>query len=408
MPSTLEQKTILLAVSSSIAIYKSCELCRRLREKGAVVYVAMTENAQKLLSPLLFESLSGNPVITGMFDNSRYSQPLSHISLPHKIDLFLVAPATANLIAKSACGIADDWITTSLLSTTAPVLWAPAMNPQMYANPATQKNIHTLIERGHYFIGPFPGETACGEVGLGRMAEPEVIIEKMEILLSPSKKLKGKKILITSGPTQEPIDPVRYITNRSSGKMGKELALESLKRGAEVTVISGPSNEKLPYHSNSVYVHTAQEMYEEVLKRFPECDIFIASAAVADYKVKQPLERKKKRTEENFVLELVPNPDILGEMGKVKSDNQITVGFCAETESLVENAKEKLKKKNLDIIVANKVGGEKCAFGSDFAYATIITPETLDNELEFISKSELVKRLFDKIEELLMKKKQSN
>jgi len=342
MTSSLEQKTILLAVSSSIAIYKACELCRRLREKGAKVYVAMTKNAQKFISPILFESLTGNPVITEMFDSPQPS-PISHISLSHSIDLFLIAPATANLIAKSACGIADDWITTSLLATTAPILWAPAMNPQMYANQATQKNIQTLIERGHHFIGPFSGDTACGEVGPGRMAEPDIIIEKIEILLTSPKNLAGKKILITSGPTQEPIDPVRYISNYSSGKMGKELALEALKRGGEVTVISGPANEKLPYHANTIYIKTAQEMYENVLKRFPVCDIFISASAVADYRISQPIEQKRKRTESTLSLELVPNPDILAEMGKLKSPKQITVGFAAETEDLIKNAKEKLK-----------------------------------------------------------------
>ncbi len=397
-----DSKTILLAVSSSIAIYKACELCRRLVERGNKVYVAMTENAQKFISPILFESLTGNPVVTGMFD-SRLSTTISHISISHNIDLFVIAPATANLIAKSACGIADDWITTSLLATTAPVLWAPAMNPQMYANPATQKNIHTLIERGHHFIGPISGETACGEVGPGRMAEPDMILEKIEILLTSPKHLTGKKVLITSGPTQEPIDPVRYISNYSSGKMGKQIALEALKRGAEVTVISGPSTERLPYHANTVYVKTAQEMYENVLKQFPSSDIFIASAAVCDYKVSEPLKQKKKRTEEKLHLELVPNPDILREMGKLKSAKQIIVGFAAETDDLVENAKEKLVKKNLDIVVVNKVGGEKCAFGSDFAYANIITSDYKDVEPEYITKKELVKKLFDKIEEILFK-----
>ncbi|MCX8064390.1 MAG: bifunctional phosphopantothenoylcysteine decarboxylase/phosphopantothenate--cysteine ligase CoaBC [Candidatus Hydrogenedentes bacterium] len=404
MSSKPEQKTILLAVSSSIAIYKSCELCRRLKERGANVYVAMTENAQKLVSPILFESLSGNAVITGMFSNSRQPVPISHISLSHVIDLFIIAPATANLIAKSACGIADDWITTSLLATTAPVLWAPAMNPQMYTNPATQKNIQILSERGHHFIGPFIGTTACGEVGQGRMAELEIILEKIDILLTKNKNLTGKKVLITSGPTQEPIDPVRYISNRSSGKMGRELALEAIKRGAEVTVVSGPSVEKLPYHSNSVYVQTAQEMYEQVLKLFPECDVFIASAAVADYSVIKPLEHKKKRTDEALLLELTPNPDILGEMGKRKNEKQIVIGFAAETNNLIENAKEKLRNKNLDLIVVNKVGGEKCAFGSEFAYATIITPDGIENEPSLTPKRELVQKLYDKIEELLKKK----
>ncbi len=397
---SFQNRVVLLGVSGSISAYKACELCSRMAQNGAKVYVAMTESAQKLICPATFESLSGNPVITGMFEPYTLG-PLSHISLSHQTNLFIVAPATANIIAKSAHGIADDWISTALLSTNAPILWAPAMNPQMYLNPATQANIATLKERGHFFIGPETGKTACGEIGPGRMAEPMNIFEYADILINPTKDFLDKKILITSGPTQEPIDPVRYISNRSSGKMGKALAIEALRRGAKVTVISGPASEPLPYHAEKVFVRTAQEMYEETVKRFPEYDIFIGSAAVADYAIKDPTDEKHKRNGSMHYLELTPNPDIIKKLGEMKKPKQITVGFAAETHHLVEYAQEKLKRKNLDLIVANQVGGENCAFGSDYVYALMITPHSQDDKPEFIPKEELTHRIFNRIGEIL-------
>lgn len=403
MCSSFQNRIVILGVSGSISAYKACELCSRLVQNGAKVYVAMTESAQKLICPATFESLTGNPVITGMFEP--YTRgPLSHVSLNHEANLFIVAPATANIIAKSAHGIADDWISTALLATTAPILWAPAMNPQMYLNPATQKNIATLKERGHFFIDPETGKTACGEIGPGRMAEPMNILEHVDILLSPQKDFLGKKILITSGPTQEPIDPVRYISNRSSGKMGKALAMEALRRGAKVTVISGPASESLPYHAEKIFVRTAKEMYEETIKRFPEYDIFIGSAAVADYAIKDPSDEKHKRNGSMHYLELIPNPDIIKKLGEIKKPEQITVGFAAETHHLVEYAQEKLKRKNLDLIVANQVGGENCAFGSDYVYALMVTPHSQDDKPELIPKNELTHHIFNRIGEILNKK----
>jgi len=400
MGSSLKEKTILLGVTGSISIYKSCELCSRLVQAGARVFVAMTTNAQKLIGPATFESISGNPVITGMFEPYTLG-PLSHIKLSHEIDLFVVAPATANILAKTAHGIADDWVSTALLATTAPILWAPAMNPQMFLNPATQSNIDILKKRGNVFIGPATGLTACGETGPGRMEEPIYIFEEIDIILGEPKDFAGKRILITSGPTQEPIDPVRYISNRSSGKMGKALAMEALRRGAEVTIISGPASELPPKQANTIYVRTAQEMYEETIKRFPEYDIFIGSAAVADYRVADPTDEKHKRNGKMHQLELIPNPDITKTVGGMKKPNQITVGFAAETHHLIEYAQEKLKKKNLDLIIANQVGGENCAFGSDYVYALMITPQTIDEKPEYIPKNELTCHIFNRISEIM-------
>ncbi len=397
---SFRNKIVLLGVTGSISAYKACELCSRLVQNEAKVYVAMTENAQKLVCPATFESLSGNPVITGMFESYTLG-PLSHISLTHETNLFIVAPATANIMAKSAHGIADDWLSTALLATNAPVLWAPAMNPQMYLNPATQKNIEILKDRGHYFIGPETGKTACGEMGPGRMAEPAHILEHADTLINPIKDFSGKKILITSGPTQEPIDPVRYISNRSSGKMGKALTMEALRRGAQVTVISGPASEPLPYFAEKIFVRTAQEMYEETIKRFPEYDIFIGAAAVADYAVKAPANEKHKRNGSMHCLELVPNPDIIKKLGEIKRPHQITVGFAAETHHLIEYAQEKLKRKNLDLIIANQVGGENCAFGSDNVCALMITPTSQDEKPTLIPKSELTHRIFNRIAEIM-------
>ncbi|MGC8737467.1 MAG: bifunctional phosphopantothenoylcysteine decarboxylase/phosphopantothenate--cysteine ligase CoaBC [Candidatus Hydrogenedens sp.] len=400
---SFQNRIVLLGVSGSISAYKACELCSKMVQNGAKVYVAMTENAQKLICPATFESLSGNPVITGMFEPYTLG-PLSHISLSHETNLFIIAPATANIIAKSAHGIADDWISTALLATNAPILWAPAMNPQMFLNPATQANIAILKERGHFFIGPETGKTACGEIGPGRMAEPAHILEYADILINPTKDFLGKKILITSGPTQEPIDPVRYISNRSSGKMGKALAMEALRRGAKVTVISGPASEPLPYQAEKIFVRTAKEMYEETIRRFPEYDIFIGSAAVADYAIKDPTDEKHKRNGSMRYLELIPNPDIIKKLGEIKKPEQITIGFAAETHHLIEYAQEKLKRKNLDLIVANQVGGENCAFGSDYVYALMITPHSKDDKPELIPKCELTHRIFNRIGDILNKK----
>ncbi len=403
MCSPFQNKIVLLGVTGSISAYKACELCSRLVQNGAKVFVAMTENAQKLICPATFESLSGNPVIKGLFEPYSLG-PLSHISLSHDANLFIVAPATANIIAKSANGIADDWLSTALLATTAPILWAPAMNPQMYLNPATQRNLEILKERGHFFVGPDTGKTACGEIGPGRMAEPAVVYEYADVLINTTKDFSGKKILITSGPTQEPIDPVRYISNRSSGKMGKALAMEAIRRGAKVTVISGPALEPLPYQVEKVYVRTANEMYEEAVKRFPDYDIFIGAAAVADYSVKNPADEKHKRNGNMHHLELIPNPDIIKKLGEMKKPHQTTVGFAAETHHLIEYAQEKLQRKNLDLIIANQVGGKNCAFGSDNVYALMITPQSQDEKPELIPKDELTHRIFNRIAEIIKKK----
>jgi phosphopantothenoylcysteine decarboxylase/phosphopantothenate--cysteine ligase len=392
-------KTVVLGVTGSIAAYKACELASRLVEADARVYAVLTQNAQQFVGPATFEALTGNHVVTRMFEP--LAQPeIEHIALARRADLFLIAPATANILAKAAHGIADDWLSTTLLATRAPLLFAPAMNTQMYLHPATQENIDILRARGCRFVGPGEGKLACGEVGEGRLIEIPAILEAASAALSPKKELTGKRVLITSGATYEPIDPVRFIGNRSSGKMGRAIALEALRRGAEVTVVSGPATVELPFAAEVIRVRTAEEMLQAVRARMDDADLFIAAAAVGDYRVEHPAGEKHKRNGDALTLTLTPNPDIAAYVGAKKRPGQITVGFAAETNNLVEYAAEKLKKKNLDLIVANQVGGPECAFGADAARAWLLTPDAPPTPLELLDKSDLAEQLFDAIAKL--------
>ncbi|HPO11814.1 MAG TPA: bifunctional phosphopantothenoylcysteine decarboxylase/phosphopantothenate--cysteine ligase CoaBC [Candidatus Hydrogenedentes bacterium] len=400
MAGPFADKEIVLGVTGSIAAYKACEIASRLVEGGARVTAVLTKNAQQFVGPASFEAITGRRTITGMFERLETPE-IEHISLARRANLFLIAPATANSIAKAAHGIADDWLSTTLLATRAPVLFAPAMNTHMYQHAATQANIQTLKARGCYFVGPGSGALACGEIGEGRLIDPPAILEAANILLCEKKDLAGKKVLITSGATHEPLDPVRFIGNRSSGKMGRMLALEALRRGASVTVVSGPAHVPLPYDAAVINVKTAQEMLEAVKERFAEADIFIAAAAVADYRIDNPAEEKHKRNGEALTLSLTPNPDIAAYAGIQKRPGQITVGFAAETHDLIAYAEEKLAKKNLDMIVANQVGGENCAFGSDTAWAWLLTPGNPPEQLHLIAKEELTGRIFDAVAALL-------
>jgi len=342
---------IVLGVTGSIAIYKACEVVSRLRKLGARVFVVMTGSATHFVTPLTFQTLSGNRVYLNLFDLPE-EWSLGHISLAERADLILVAPATANIIAKLSCGIADDLLTSTILATKAPILIAPAMDETMYNNSITQANIARLREKGFKFVGPEYGELASGKVGLGRLAGIDKIVEAAGDILERRKDLTGKTFLVTAGPTREYLDPVRFISNASSGKMGYLLAEMAQRRGAEVTLISGPTNINPPEGVRSIFVESAIDMEERVLKYFPRSDVLIACAAVSDYRPERKENEKIKSHFPRKSLTLVRNPDIIGRLGKRKG-KKLLIGFALETRNLVMNALKKLKEKNLDMIVAN-------------------------------------------------------
>lgn len=389
-------REVVLGVTGSIAAYKACELASRMKEYGATVRAVLSRAALSFVGPASFEGITGQPVITEMFDPVQNPE-IEHIAVARRAGLFLVAPATANVIAKAAHGIADDWLTTTLLATRSPILFAPAMNTQMYLHPATQENIALLKARGCHFVGPGAGQLACGEVGPGRLIEPLPILEAAAVLLSEDKSLAGKQVLLTSGANHEPMDPVRFIGNRSSGKMGYAIALEALRRGAKVTVISGPCDVAPPHAAETVRVQTAEEMLAAVESRFESADIFIAAAAVADYRVDMPRAEKHKRSGAVQSVTLVPNPDIAADMGRRKRKGQVSVGFAAETNDIVAHAAEKLARKKLDLIVANEVGVADSGFGTDTNRAWLLAPGRDAEALPLLGKDELAARIFDAI-----------
>ena len=389
-------KEIVLGVTGSIAAYKACEIASRLKEYGATVRAALSRAALSFVGPASFEGITGQTAITSMFDPLQNPE-IEHIALARRASLFLVAPATANVIAKVAHGIADDWLTTTLLATRAPILIAPAMNTQMYLHDAPQANIEVLKQRGVQFVGPGAGQLACGEVGAGRLIDTLPILEAASILISGDHSLAGRRVLITSGANHEPIDPVRFIGNRSSGKMGYAIALEALRRGAKVTVVSGPADIAPPFGAEVVSVQTAREMLAAVETRYDEANIFIAAAAVADYRVDMPRAEKHKRSGDVQSVTLVPNPDIAAEMGRRKRKGQINVGFAAETNDFVAHAQEKLTRKNLDLIVANQVGVVNSGFGTDTNRAWLLKPNEEPEELPLLQKDDLAARIFDAI-----------
>jgi len=397
-------QTIVLALTGSIAAYKACEIASRLVEGGAKVLPVLSHGAAHFVGPASLEGITGNRVISEMFE-ALQNPDIEHIAVARKADLFLIAPATANILAKAAHGIADDWLTTTLLATRAPILFAPAMNTQMYQHPATQANIETLKGRGCHFVGPEAGNLACGEVGPGRLIETRAVLEAVYTVLNTNKDLTGRRVLVTSGPNHEPIDPVRFIGNRSSGMMGRAVALEALRRGAQVTVVSGPAITPLPHDAEVVRVETAQQMLEAVEAHFTDADIFVAAAAFADYRLDSPPDHKQKRNGAPLNLTLESNPDIAAHIGFKKQPDQICVGFAAETQDLVQNAKVKLKKKNLDLIVANQVGRPHSGFGSDTTIAWFISPNEETEELPLISKNDLARRIFDRVVPLLAQAK---
>lgn len=363
-----DKKTVVLGISGCIAAYKACQIVRDFQKAGVRVKVVMTEHATHFVDPLTFRSLTHEPVAVGLFDDP--TDPIHHISLADEADLMVLAPCTANLIAKVAHGIADDLLSTTVLATTAPILVSPAMNVHMYEAAATQENMATLKRRGFHFIEADDGYLACGYVGKGRLPEPSAIVEKALHLLNECypipQDLAGKRVLITAGPTIEPIDPVRYITNRSSGKFGYAIASAAASRGARVSLVSGPVALAEPAGVEVIHVETAREMLEACRSVFPTADIAICAAAVADMRPAHAADRKLKKginDEELSAIKLTENPDILATLGASK-DRQVVVGFAAETNDVIENAKKKLSKKNACMIVANEVGSDK-AFGKD-------------------------------------------
>ena len=396
-------KHVVVGVTGGIAAYKACEVVSRLKKLHAGVDVIMTRNAAKLVAPLTFETLSGRPVCMDTFERTE-SWDVKHISLAQKADVMLVAPATANVMAKLAAGIADDMLTTTLLASKAPVLLAPAMNTGMWTAEATQHNLRTLLERGVHTVGPESGFLACGDTGAGRMSEPQAIVEAVCALLCPRRDLEGLRVLVTAGPTVERIDPVRYLTNDSSGKMGYALAEAAQARGARVTLLSGPVRLSAPAGVELIAVTSTQDLYNAMMDRCGGQDIIIQAAAPADYRPAAPSVQKiKKREGQGLTLELVENPDIAKAVGLRKRPGQVLVGFAAETQQVLENARHKLESKRLDMIVANDVTAEGAGFGTDTNIVTLVTRENTQ-ALPLMSKREAADRILDAARALLEKK----
>ncbi|NME81723.1 bifunctional phosphopantothenoylcysteine decarboxylase/phosphopantothenate--cysteine ligase CoaBC [Clostridium sp. SM-530-WT-3G] len=387
------KKNVVLGVSGGIAVYKALEITSLLIKKDINVNVIMTENATKFVTPLSFQSLSQNVVACDTFQEPKVWE-IQHISLAEKADVLLVAPATANIIGKVANGIADDMLSTTIMATKAKVIFAPAMNTNMYENPILQDNIKKLKSFGYEFIEPAEGRLACGSIGKGKLEKPEIIVDRVLMELDEKKDLKGKKVVVTAGPTIAPIDPVRFITNRSSGKMGYAIAKEARNRGAEVTLVTGPSSLEVPNGIELIKVSTNEEMRKAVLEKFNNADIVIKSAAVADYKPKTYSTQKIKKGNDDLSLELIKDNDILKELGSLK-DKQILVGFAAESQNLRENALGKLKRKNLDYIVANDITSSDTGFASEDNKVIILSKEKEEINLDKMSKEKIAENLFD-------------
>ena len=390
----LTGKKILLGITGGIAAYKTANLASMLAKLHADVHVIMTQNAQQFISPVVFEALTGSRVVDDVFDRcSGYH--VAHIAMAQEADVVMIAPASANMIAKLAHGIADDMLSTTMLAVTAPVYVVPAMNTRMLEHAVTQENIEKLKSYGYHVIEPASGYLACGDTGKGKMPEPEDLLEYILYESAFQKDLSGKKVLITAGPTVEPIDPVRYITNHSTGKMGYALAQNAVRRGAQVTLVTGPVNLKAPLFAKVLQVQTSQEMYDAVDSCFDEQDLVVMAAAVADYRPAHSAAEKIKKKDAVSTLMLERTKDILGSMS-VRKKNQFLCGFSMETEHMLENSRAKLEKKNLDMIVANNLRMEGAGFGTDTNIVTLITKNG-EQELPKMSKDEVAGAVFDRI-----------
>ena len=387
----LKGKTVLLGVSGGIAAYKSAALASMLKKLHADVHVLMTENATQFITPVTFESLTGNKCVTDTFDRN-FQFNIQHISLAKKADAVLVAPATANVLAKFAHGLADDMLTTTVLACTCPKIVAPAMNTRMYENPITQDNLQTLRKYGFTIIEPATGHLACGDTGAGKMPEPEELCDWLLQAIQCEKDLAGKKILVTAGPTREALDPVRYLTNRSSGKMGYAVAKAAARRGAEVTLVTGPTELPPPRFCTVVPVTSAADMFEAVTSRSDQMDVIIKAAAVADYTPLEVAGDKIKKSDTDLSIPLARTKDILGWLGEHKKPGQFLCGFSMETKDLLENSRKKLQKKHLDLIAANNVKVPGAGFSGDTNVLTLIAPD-LEEELPLLSKDEAAHRL---------------
>ena len=391
----LKGKTVLLCVTGGIACYKSASLASALVKQGANVQVLMTKNATEFIGPHTFESLTGNRVSVDTFDRN-YQFQVEHIALADQADVVLVAPATANVLAKLAHGLADDMLTTTVLACNCPKLAAPAMNTRMYENPVTQDNLDILRKYGWQIIEPASGRLACGAVGKGKMPEPEELLAYVEYAVGHEKDMTGLRVLVTAGPTQEALDPVRYLTNHSTGKMGYAIAKAAASRGATVTLVSGPTQLSTPVHVERVDIRSALDMFEAVTSRFDQQDIVIKAAAVADYRPAVQAEEKMKKSGDDLALELVRTQDILAWLGQHKAPGQFLCGFSMETQDMVENSRKKLEKKNLDLIAANNLKQEGAGFGTATNVLTLIDhQETV--ELPLMSKEAAAHALLDRI-----------
>lgn len=397
----IKDKHIAVCVSGGIAAYKAAGLVSLLKKAGGEVRVCMTENACRFIAPLTFETLSKNPVITDTFSRETPYE-VSHVALGKWADLAVVAPATANILAKAACGLADDYLSTFLLAAKCPVLFAPAMNSAMLHHPATQANLKTLEERGNIMIFGGAGLLACGDVGDGRMAEPEEIFAAMEAYFSEKRDFSGKKVLVTAGATRERIDDVRYLTNRSTGKMGYAVAAAAARRGAEVTLVSGITGLPAPKGVNRITAESAEDMFREVTRRFDEMDLVVKAAAVADYTPASPMVGKMKKGGD-FALELVRTKDILAELG-ARKERQVLVGFAAESAELERYALDKLRRKNLDLIAANDISRQDIGFASDENCLHLYFADGRSVQIEKCEKEQAAERLLDYAAELLEQK----
>ncbi|MDE6956616.1 MAG: bifunctional phosphopantothenoylcysteine decarboxylase/phosphopantothenate--cysteine ligase CoaBC [Lachnospiraceae bacterium] len=391
----LKGKTVILGVSGGIAAYKSASLASMLIKSGAKVHVIMTEHATNFIHPITFETLTRQKCLTDTFDRN-FEFNVEHVELAKAADVIMIAPATANVIAKAAHGIADDMLTTTLLACKCPKIIVPAMNTRMYENPITQDNINTLKKYGMEVVTPATGYLACGDTGAGKMPEPEILFEHIVRAIAYPKDMEGKKVLVTAGPTQEKIDPVRYISNHSTGKMGYAIARQCMLRGAQVTLVSGKTNLKPPMFVEVVSVISAKDMYEAVIERGDRMDIIIKAAAVADYRPANVSEEKMKKTGGELSIELERTQDILQHLGTHKKEGQFLCGFSMETQNMLENSRKKLEKKNLDMIAANNLKVEGAGFGTDTNIITLITKD-MEKELEIMTKAEAADEILDEI-----------